>query len=328
MFGRKEKQLQMERARQMSARVEACRSVMERVDADISDAAVELDQIHMSAVRMDGSLTKVVNYTREAKESQKKREEELLAISDKLTDFAQTAAQLQQAYDAACREVCLREDELKDLMEHSKHYTDLSKKLSEAVVRYQEFVDAISEKIADMEAFGNQIGALALQTAVEAGRLGAEGAQYIEAAQQIRDFSEGYQELADNFRRAAGKMSEAVSQNSEDVHQLIQQLKDNNLLLKKAAGKATAQREDMERLQGSRPEEPVQEAIKQMQHLRGDSRLILQKQEAVLGEMESVGACYLEEQESVEKVEAILERMRQTMAHTEPEHKDDEKGGK
>lgn len=323
MFRRKKTQLLLDRITQINAQVKECHTVLDQVERAASDATMEMDQIGMSAARMDGSLTKVVDYAKDTKQAQKDSDEELLAVSEKMTDCIQKAVQLQKAYDRAYDEVASREEELADLREHSKYYTDLSKKLSEATVRYQECGEHLSGRICDMEAFGNEISALALQSAIEAGRLGADGARYIEAAQQIRDYSNKYQQLADDFREDIAQLSEDIRQNGEDIQQLIRQLKENNVLLKNTAGKISGQRESMEQLRDGKPAEQLREILKQMQRLQGSTRSTVQMQEAILGEMESIGACFLEEQESAKKLEDILEETKKTIANVEPINEED-----
>ena len=86
------------------------------------------------------------------------------------------------------------------------------------------------EQMSGLEKFTGTISALALQAAIDAGRLGDEGADFIRSAEQIRSLAEVFGGQID---RTPLEQAEYISRRrsremSGQIHQFISLLKDNN----------------------------------------------------------------------------------------------------
>ena len=85
MFGNKSIKEQLQKAQEMGNQ---SREMLDQVSVDSSDIQVEIDQLNMSANRLDHSLTKVVDCTKEARDGHED-------ISDKLSEMQDIAENLE-----------------------------------------------------------------------------------------------------------------------------------------------------------------------------------------------------------------------------------------
>ena len=84
-----------------------------------------------------------------------------------------------------------------------------------------------------MEEFGKQMGVLSLQAAIEAGRLGEDGRQFVEAAENIRTYTVNYDKVIAQTREQLEQSDERLNELEKQVHYLITLLKENNIAISK-----------------------------------------------------------------------------------------------
>ena len=80
-----------------------------------------------------------------------------------------------------------------------------------------------------MEEFGKQMGVLSLQAAIEAGRLGEDGRQFVEAAEDIRTYAANYDKVIAQTREQLEQSDDRLNELEKQVHHLITLLKENNI---------------------------------------------------------------------------------------------------
>lgn len=212
----------------------------EKLDLAVGNARVENDQISMSASRIGISLGRVRDHAKGMREEQLRQMDRAEKMRQELALLKQEIARLQAAYDQEtfCR--VKQQEKVLELMEHSKHYTNLMKVLQRPL-----HADAQEQK-----------------------------------------------------------------ERQEKLQQLVQLLKENNIMLGTMAKMSAEQQRKWE---GESPFH-AQEQILFLEQLAteaaGSFQVNLARQEAVLGEMETVEKCCAQQQESVRTLEALFEQMK------------------
>lgn len=115
------------------------------------------------------------------------------------------------------------------LVDANKHFTTPSKYISEFPSNYKAQNQSYRENLDQMEEFGKQMGVLSLQAAIEAGRLGEDGRQFVEAAEDIRTYAANYDKVIAQTREQLQQSDDRLTELEKQVHHLITLLKENNI---------------------------------------------------------------------------------------------------
>lgn len=115
------------------------------------------------------------------------------------------------------------------LVDANKHFTTPSKYISEFPSDYKAQNQSCRENLDQMEEFGKQMGVLSLQAAIEAGRLGEDGRQFVEAAEDIRTYAANYDKVIAQTREQLEQSDDRLNELEKQVHHLITLLKENNI---------------------------------------------------------------------------------------------------
>ena len=115
------------------------------------------------------------------------------------------------------------------LVDANKHFTSPSKTLQELPGELKIQNKSYSKQLDFMAEYSKQMGVLALNAAIEAGRMGESGMQFVEAAEQIRNYVSNYNNCIEEMRNQITSSAERVAQAEETIKHLISLLKDNNV---------------------------------------------------------------------------------------------------
>ena len=152
MFRTKEVKRQLEQADVWKEQAERLRRTLAGIGERLTEAQIDVDQIGMSAAKMDRSLTKVVDGAKETKEEQEGAKETLRGLCDEIRDMDAQFALLGKAYDAQREFANEQQKALKDLMEQSKHYTGFSKTADDTALKSGETLQQIARSAEEMNA--------------------------------------------------------------------------------------------------------------------------------------------------------------------------------
>ena len=116
-----------------------------------------------------------------------------------------------------------------EIVENNKHFTTPMKHISEAPQALREMRQALGERAERMEELSKTMGVLALNSAIEAGRMGESGTRFVTAAEQVRAYADDYEQEALALKDQLGEAEERIASLEEQVHHLNELLKENNI---------------------------------------------------------------------------------------------------
>ena len=323
MFRNKEMKRQLEQTHQVQTQVQEYRRILGAVEADTVETQVEVDQLQMSASKMDRSLTKVVDYARDTREEQQKTKQDLAQMGEQLRQLDAEVQQIGQAYHVQSEFLDSQEQSLTELMEGSKRYTGLSKHVSEIAAKESEQTQRITGQIAQMRSFVGNVSTLALQAAIDAGRLGDAGSDYIHTAEQIRSLAEAFGSQMDLVMEQMQQLQESEQDLGDQLHQFIALLKENTVSLGRMAADVSEQNHSQQP-QIPRTTDGIRRSVEQIQQIEQRTGQCIEMQEAIMDAMENVGSCYMEQQDSTARVEQTISHIKQMLSDTEYQNETEE----
>lgn len=160
---------------------------------------------------------------------------ELMRDMDEFSKDLKTAV---DEYDALCEAMQQQMDVTASLVEENKHYTTPAKYLTEVPNVLRETFDSQETHLNEMSDYCKKMGVMALNAAIEAGRMGDSGKQFVAASEEIRQTAFIYEKVAVSMQEELAASREKIDEMEDIIHHLVSLLKDTNMgaarLLKKA----------------------------------------------------------------------------------------------
>ena len=191
-------------------------------DASVAELAESYRQVAADVAQLSENMNNAITLASGNAEI----ENGLGAIINDYRERVQKKEMQQQASDEAYHRLL---DATIRLVDVNKHFTTPSKYISEFPSNYKAQNQSCRENLDQMEEFGKQMGVLSLQAAIEAGRLGEDGRQFVETAENIRTYAANYDKVIAQTRLQLEQSDERLSELENQVHHLITLLKENNI---------------------------------------------------------------------------------------------------
>ena len=160
-----------------------------------------------------------------------------------------------------------------------------------------------------MSEFAGNMSTLSLNAAIEAGRLGDSAMKFVRAADEVREFSEEYEEFAGKAKESTEELRRTYAGTAEQVEKLTAYLRDNNMLLNRIAESVDKINKQFAESETVSAEEDFGAVLDDLGSLSVLVRESLSHQGKILENMEVIGADYITEAESIRKIETIFEGM-------------------
>lgn len=227
MFGRnKISQEEIERLKNKINRDNAFFAEMEdqkdMFDASVAELAESYRQVAADVTQISENMNNAITLASGNAEI----ENNLGVIVNDYRQRVQEKELQQQAADEGFHQLL---DATTRLVDANKHFTTPSKYISEFPSDYKAQNQSCRENLDQMEEFGKQMGVLSLQAAIEAGRLGEDGRQFVEAAEDIRTYAANYDKVIAQTREQLEQSDDRLNELEKQVHHLITLLKENNI---------------------------------------------------------------------------------------------------
>lgn len=119
--------------------------------------------------------------------------------------------------------------ECMELVDKNKYFTPPSKFINEAPKDLKNINQSYLESVDKVEEYSKQIGVIALNMAIEAGRMGESGLQFVSAAEEVRKFAADFEDLITEMKTLVTLSNSKLDEFENQSSKLIGLLKDNNV---------------------------------------------------------------------------------------------------
>lgn len=123
--------------------------------------------------------------------------------------------------------------QIEDIVEQNKHFTTPMKTLLDFPAEYEKEEEGLKAQLAQMADLSKNMSVLSLNAAIEAGRMGESGKNFIAAAEEVRTFSEEYAKAATDAANMLSGMKQKIALLEEQTKALNELLKENNISMNK-----------------------------------------------------------------------------------------------
>ncbi len=188
-----------------------------------------------SQSELDSQMAKLLETVSAAAGEAKRQNAKNRELLKEIGVLADRAEKTEGSYQRSVEGIYRREKELLEMIDQGRKLTSPKEVLELAATGMRQEMEEMEQRIGEMEEMENQMGVLSLNAAVEAGRLGEEGVQFVEAAEKVRDLSGKYHQSASFMAEKMKKMEERLMEAETQVLYLTQIWNEHNSRLEKAA---------------------------------------------------------------------------------------------
>ncbi len=220
MFGNKNK---------FKGELEEASAVIEQIVDLQRDFSVGLEEIQGAQTRMNADLNQLSYNVDEAGSFAKNNIDVAASLKKQFSECQEEMEATENKYHAVCDKVKAQYETSMELVEGNKHFTSISKNLSEMPGGLREQVLSYQKDLEEMSGFSKQMGVLALNAAIEAGRLGETGKSFVLAAEEVRNYASEFERAANKLADRMQTSNEQIQKLEDEVHHLVALLKDTNV---------------------------------------------------------------------------------------------------
>ncbi len=228
MFGNKNK-ITSEQILEMRDRLESDKRFIQ----DVAKAAEALDT---SMAEIKESCDRTAEYTNQVSEnvasvaeSAKSNIDVEASLIHSIDEYSESVSRMKADIDTLTGQVKAQNDEAMQLVDGNKHFTSPSKYLSELPQNMRETNQKYSGHIGKMSEYCKQMGVLALNSAIEAGRMGESGKAFVDSCEVIRTYATNYETELGLMKEELAESNERIAYMEEQIRHLVSLLKENNI---------------------------------------------------------------------------------------------------
>ena len=226
MFGNKKNKIE-----------EQIRDVFSQVTEQRESFEQRVSQIEAEEKHIFADVSQVLENTGELSNHAMYNIEEESALIHSIDDFSRDLRVAAEKYSQVTELVRQEMETITELVEANKHFTSPSKYLTEVPMILKQTNESYEKQLSEMAEYGRQMGVMALNAAIEAGRMGEGAKQFVNAAEEIRQTALVYERAAVTMKEELVASQTKVSELEDTIHRLVGLLKDSNMgtarLLKK-----------------------------------------------------------------------------------------------
>ncbi len=316
MFGKKQddSKLLVEKLRNAQTQIDLFQTKMAQMKDSVGQAALCFESQIVAQSGMDKGLTNVVSHAYDTIAVGSEDGQALEQLAIELTNLRRQLKEEEQE-KKRLQEIVRKQKESAEALkkDENKEYIETTRILQKAQEELAGSIADLRGQFRQMQDLSKQMGVLSLNCAIEAGRMGGKGREFIRAAEDVRQLSGAY-----------GRAAEAASAQVDEIEERIHLCKEQSDTLAKTvqASHASAMRlskslaEDAD-LSGRVAERFFSEKVAALndilKKISQNHGTIDSLQNQLLHEMEQVGEHFVEEQEARKKLEQIFDGIAKKM---------------
>ncbi|MCI8484652.1 MAG: hypothetical protein HFH41_09970 [Lachnospiraceae bacterium] len=249
---------------------------------------------------LDKQMEKVIEAVNTAASEAKKQNEKNRGLQKQISVLADRSAKSEGTYQRSVEGICRREKELLEMIGQGKKLTSPEEVLGLAAEGMRKEMEEMEKRIAEMEEMEKKMGVLSLNAAIEAGRLGESGVQFVEAAEEVRDLSGKYHQAAVFMAEKMKCMEERLEEAETQVVFLTQIWNDHNSRLEKAAEGFGLYAARLEETETRNLVSQIREVTENLERSVNDSEIISKQYDAAQEAVKQVGKKFTQQQETLD----------------------------
>lgn len=285
--------------------------VFAEITAKQRDTEERLDILKSSQEKMDEQLTRVIDAVNCATDHTEEQRQKNNSINEEMRKISAGLEQSEECYWRIVEELKQQKEDMLETVEQNKHFTAPAEFLSKVSTELQEELKGISGHMEELDDMGRQMGVLSLNAAIEAGRMGESGREFVAAAEDVRSLAGQYQQITASFQEAIGKITEKLEETQAQVVHLNGLLKDNNVRM----GKNTKEfdeciyRMEHSDIQNFAP--GVKRLVEEMTGTAAGEEELIRQYALATDAMEQAGESFMKQQDALERLRDGQEEIRE-----------------
>ena len=228
MFGNKNK-MSSDEILEMKNKLEATERFVRNVEKSSEILDTNVTEIAESCSRTGEYANQVADNVNSTIESAKSNIDVEASLIHSLDEYGNAVSKTQADIEKLVEKVKEQNEEALKLVDNNKHFTSPSKYLSELPSTFREANQKYSGHIGKMSEYCKQMGVLALNSAIEAGRLGDSGKVFVNSCEVIRTYATNYENEIALMKEEISASNEKIAYLEEQVRHLVGLLKENNV---------------------------------------------------------------------------------------------------
>ena len=228
MFGNKNR-MSSDEILEMKNKLEASDTFARNVEKSSDILDTNLTEITESCSRTAEYANQVADNVSSTIESSKSNIDVEASLIHSLDEYGNAVSKTQADIEKLVEKVKEQNEEALKLVDNNKHFTSPSKYLSELPSTFREANQKYSGYLGKMSEYCKQMGVLALNSAIEAGRLGDSGKVFVNSCEVIRTYATNYENEIALMKEEISASNEKIAYLEEQVRHLVGLLKENNV---------------------------------------------------------------------------------------------------
>lgn len=281
------------------------RQAFARIEEENQKVSELIEGLTTEKKNCDTSLNRVVEYIKEIYASDLEQSQE----TERVLEEFKTLTEKCKTDREQCENISERFTEWYKGLEQQKQEEQVSlnkEPMCDILAEMGEEMTQLEGQLEQLEGLGHQMGVMSLNAAIEAGRMGESGRQFVAAAEEVRSCAGQYQEETRNVKAELERMKENMTALQKQVETLSEALeKQQNFWVQKML-EMKVYEEDMQEMKHAFPLEAWEELCEEGQRVAG----IAEARKACFGHamqsMELAGVSFMKEQQTLEQVEELL----------------------
>lgn len=206
-------------------------------------------------------------------------------------------------------------EKISEFLEQHRGYGASVEKLSEVQVQMKEADEKAGQTIAEMKEYGKTMGVLALNAAIEAGHMGEAGLSFINAAEEVRSYSEKYEASAEIMKEELKASKARVAELEKEVETLKALFKDCTMAVGKLYSNGVQNLSAYEAGQINLRESISSSTVGRADALKQAGEEFVRIQEKLDGQLKAAKEEMLEQKNCADELETIYKDLQKTAEH-------------